>query len=433
MKIKHLIIAAIAVAAMTGCCSQPKDYGWIKTGLDRAAAQLLWTAEEIADTNKIPRSIWAGYDAELLERQLEKDFETFKDSLRKKAAPELLGKRRLAGVYDWTSGFFPGSLWYAYELTGGEALKEAAVKFTNLLYPVSHYTQTHDLGFMINCSYGNAHRLAPCDTIPEVLVRTADNLCSRFNKEIGCIRSWDFGAWNFPVIIDNMMNLDLLFSASKITGNPYYAQVAVIHANTTMANHFREDMTSYHVVSYNPDGTVEVKQTYQGKADDSAWARGQAWGVYGYTAAKMNGGQKDILLCRKDVLVHYNTRSYQLHNATFYKALDTLGVLQLLTHSNPTTCAHQLGEVCADGVVGKTCHVDESTRAVGLASEGNAKDGGRNGGVLAVGFIEVANPEKQDRIGVCSLDTVVLLHQGCFFLLFELFGHLKCVVLWVCF
>ena len=294
MKIKHLIVAAVAVVAMTSC-SQPKDYGWVKTGLDRAAAQLLWTAEEIADTNKIPRSIWAGYDAELLERQLEKDFETFKDSLRKKAAPELLGKRRLAGVYDWTSGFFPGSLWYAYELTGGEALKEAAVKFTNLLYPVSHYTQTHDLGFMINCSYGNAHRLAPCDTIPEVLVRTADNLCSRFNKEIGCIRSWDFGAWNFPVIIDNMMNLDLLFSASKITGNPYYAQVAVIHANTTMANHFREDMTSYHVVSYNPDGTVEVKQTYQGKADDSAWARGQAWGVYGYTAAYRETGDQSYL------------------------------------------------------------------------------------------------------------------------------------------
>lgn len=294
MKIKHLIVAAVAVVALAGC-SQPKDYGWIKVAVDRATVQLLQTAEEIGDTPMIPRSIWAGYDPAMLEKQLEKDFDTFKDSLRKKAAPELLGKRRLAGVYDWTSGFYPGSLWYLYEFTGNEAVREAAVKFTNLLFPVSHYTQTHDLGFMINCSYGNAHRLMPCDTIPEVLVRTADNLCSRFNKEIGCIRSWDFGAWNFPVIIDNMMNLDLLFAASKITGNPYYGQVAVIHANTTMENHFREDVTSYHVVSYNPDGSVECKQTYQGKADDSAWARGQAWGVYGYTAAYRETGDKRYL------------------------------------------------------------------------------------------------------------------------------------------
>ncbi|MBR3931386.1 MAG: glucuronyl hydrolase, partial [Tidjanibacter sp.] len=177
MKIKHLIVAAVAVVALAGC-SQPKDYGWIKVAVDRATVQLLQTAEEIGDTPMIPRSIWAGYDPAMLEKQLEKDFDTFKDSLRKKAAPELLGKRRLAGVYDWTSGFYPGSLWYVYEFTGNEAVKEAAVKFTNLLFPVSHYTQTHDLGFMINCSYGNAHRLMPCDTIPEVLVRTADNLCS---------------------------------------------------------------------------------------------------------------------------------------------------------------------------------------------------------------------------------------------------------------
>ena len=104
---------------------------------------------------------------------------------------------------------------------------------------------------MMNCSYGNALRLAPNDTIKAVLVETADNLCARFNPEIGCIRSWDFGAWNFPVIIDNMMNLDLLFNVYKLTGDEKYKNVAVKHAQTTMKNHFRPDYTSYHVVSYN--------------------------------------------------------------------------------------------------------------------------------------------------------------------------------------
>ena len=137
---------------------------------------------------------------------------------------------------------------------------------------------------MMNCSYGNALRLAPNDTIKAVLVETADNLCARFNPEIGCIRSWDFGAWNFPVIIDNMMNLDLLFNVSKLTGNEKYKNVAVKHAQTTMKNHFRPDYTSYHVVSYNNDGSVEIKQTHQGKNAESAWSRGQAWGVYGYTS-----------------------------------------------------------------------------------------------------------------------------------------------------
>ena len=191
---------------------------------------------------------------------------------------------KLCVVKDWTSGFFPGSLWYAYELTGNDSLKTEAIEYTNLLNPVRYYRGTHDLGFMINCSYGNALRLTKNDTIAAVMHETADNLCSRFNEGIGCIRSWDFGTWNFPVIIDNMMNLDLLFTVSKLTNDDKYKNVAITHANTTMKNHFRPDYTSWHVVSYNNDGTVERKQTWQGKNDDSAWSRGQGWGVYGYTA-----------------------------------------------------------------------------------------------------------------------------------------------------
>jgi len=218
---------------------------------------------------------------DFLSAQLERDPSTFKDSLRI-IPEEKLGQRRLCNVYDWTSGFYPGSLWYLYELTGDTDFRRYATHFTNLLYPVREYTGTHDLGFMINCSFGNAARLAPNDSIAPVMVQTADNLISRYDPEIGCIRSWDFGWWNFPVIIDNMMNLDLLFEASRITGNPKYQEVGIKHALVTMEHHFRPDHSSYHVISYHPDGTVETKATHQGKNDESPWARGQAWALYGY-------------------------------------------------------------------------------------------------------------------------------------------------------
>ena len=251
------------------------------------------TASELDGTGKLPRSIHVGYNFEKLQEQLEK--EIFIDSLRAQPAPEIVGQRRVCDIYDWTSGFFPGSLWYVYEFTGDEAVKEAAITYTELLNPIREYTGTHDLGFMMNCSYGNALRLSPNDTIPAVLIQTADNLCSRFNEQVGCILSWDFGHWNYPVIIDNMMNLDLLFSASKLTGDPKYKDIAIKHANKTMPNHFRENYTCWHVVSYNNDGTVEMKETFQGKNHDSSWSRGQAWAVYGYTATYRETGDKTYL------------------------------------------------------------------------------------------------------------------------------------------
>ncbi len=280
MRLRHTIaIAASALLLLTGCNN---EYGWVKKGIDNATAQLKLTAAAIDGENQMPRSIWVGYDLDMLEYQLEAEVNV--DSLRAFPSEDKLGKRRLCGIYDWTSGFFPGSLWYAYELSGDEEAKVAAIKYTNILNPIRYYDGTHDLGFMMNCSYGNGLRLEPNDTIPAVLVETADNLCSRFNPEIGAIRSWDFGPWNFPVIIDNMMNLDLLFNATRLTGDQRYREIALTHADKTMPNHFREDGTSWHVISYNNDGTVECKNTFQGKNDDSAWARGQAWGVYGYTA-----------------------------------------------------------------------------------------------------------------------------------------------------
>ena len=292
MKLKQTLIAA-GILLTTAISCQRENYSWLKIGIDRAKHQLMLTASEIDGTGKLPRSIWVGYDFAKLQEQLEK--EIFVDSLRPQPAAEKLGRRRVCDIYDWTSGFFPGSLWYVYELTGDEAVKSEAAKYTELLNPIREYTGTHDLGFMINCSYGNALRLSPNDTIPAVLIQTAGNLCSRFNEQVGCILSWDFGHWNYPVIIDNMMNLDLLFSASRLTGDPKYKEVAVRHADKTMPNHFREDYTCWHVVSYNDDGTVEMKETFQGKNHDSSWARGQAWAVYGYTATYRETGDRKYL------------------------------------------------------------------------------------------------------------------------------------------
>lgn len=211
------------------------------------------------------------------------------------------GSVRLENSLDWTSGFFPGSLWYGYELTGNTELKKQAEHYTSLLLNVKDYTGTHDLGFMMFCSYGNQLRLAKNDSISLILVQTADNLIARYNPEIKAIRSWDFGEWNFPVIIDNMMNLDLLFWASAYTKDSKYRDVAISHSNTTLEHHFRPNMSSYHVISYNNDGTVESKGTFQGLADESSWARGQAWAVYGYTAVYRETTDEKHLKAAEDI------------------------------------------------------------------------------------------------------------------------------------
>lgn len=287
MKTKTISILLASLTFGICSCTEKKEVqqeAWVTNALDVASCQLKQTANELSDSTLLPRSLWTGYTLDFLVSQLQRDPSTFKDSLLANPPAEKLGKVHLCTIRDWTSGFFPGSLWYAYELTGDEELKKDAIRYTNILYPISDAVDTHDVGFMINCSYGNALRLAPNDTIKQVIVKTADNLCARFNPEIGCIRSWDFGYWNFPVIIDNMMNLDLLFNATRLTGDNKYKDVAVKHALTTMKHHFRPDYTSYHLISYNDDGTVQYRMTHQGKNDESAWSRGQGWAVYGYTS-----------------------------------------------------------------------------------------------------------------------------------------------------
>jgi len=197
----------------------------------------------------------------------------------------------------WTSGFFPGSLWYLYEYSNDVKFKDAAIEMTSRIEQEKYNTGTHDLGFMLYCSFGNGLRLAGEESYGEVLLTGAKSLSTRFRPNIGCIQSWNSRrGWQCPVIIDNMMNLEFLMWAFKTSGDSSYYKICVSHSDTTIKNHFRPDFSTYHVVSYDTiSGKVEIKQTAQGAADESAWARGQAWGLYGYTVMYRETGLQRYL------------------------------------------------------------------------------------------------------------------------------------------
>lgn len=213
------------------------------------------------------------------------------------------GKLRTTGGNDWTDGFFPGSLWYLYELTGDEKWKSRAEEWTNPLERMKTFTGNHDIGFLMYCSFGNGYRLEPNEKYKEILIQSAESALKRFNPTVGSIESWNYReSWNdtiewfFPVIIDNMMNLELLFWASKITGDRRFYDIAVTHANTTMKNQFRPDFSTYHVVDYDEEtGAVKHRQTCQGFSDNSTWSRGQAWAIYGFTMAFRETGDPAYL------------------------------------------------------------------------------------------------------------------------------------------
>lgn len=185
----------------------------------------------------------------------------------------------------WTSGFFPGSLWYLYEYSKDENYRDAAIQMTSRIEKEKNNKGTHDLGFMLFCSFGNGLRLTGEESYNDILLTGAGSLSTRFRPNVGCIQSWGSRkGWQCPVIIDNMMNLELLIWAFKNSGDSSFYKIAVTHADTTILNHFRSDYSTWHVVSYDTiTGKVEARQTAQGAADGSAWARGQVWGLYGYT------------------------------------------------------------------------------------------------------------------------------------------------------
>ncbi|BDD09610.1 glucuronyl hydrolase [Fulvitalea axinellae] len=206
-----------------------------------------------------------------------------------KAMPRTLkkdGSMRWTHPFDWTAGFFPGSLWYLYEQTGEQKWKTAAIAQQAKIEHYKTKYNNHDIGFTMNCSFGNALRLTKDETYKEVLVTSANTLAGRFSETTGCLMSWNPSKsrdFKYPVIVDNMMNLELMFVASVLSGDSKYKDIAVTHAVTTIKNHYRPDGSSFHLVDYDPEtGKPRRKITVQGYADESAWARGQAWGLYGY-------------------------------------------------------------------------------------------------------------------------------------------------------
>lgn len=206
-------------------------------------------------------------------------------------------------VYGWISGFYPGTLLYLYEFSNDSLLWREIESRLKSMEKLQAFTEHHDVGFMMYCSFGNALRLTGNSYYNDVLVQSAKSLASRFDPRVGSIKSWNRvksldGArmLEFPVIIDNLMNLELLFFASRVTGDPYFKNIAVKHAQTTLENHIRPDFSSYHVVDYDPEtGKVKSRETYQGFADNSTWSRGQAWGVYGFTMTYRETGNPVFL------------------------------------------------------------------------------------------------------------------------------------------
>lgn len=264
MNFKSLLGAAGVTICLLCSGSKPETSPFVRKNVDFAKAQLGCAIKTIEASGKCLNPVTLNTD----------------------------GSVYYCGYADWRSGFFPGSIWYLYELTGDKAYLPLAKKYTEAISKAQDLTWHHDIGFIINCSYGNGLRLAKDESYTSVMIQAAKSLSTRFRPNAKVIQSWDVKGnswqskrgWECPVIIDNMMNLELLFEATKLSGDSTFYHIAVAHADRTLAEQFRPDGSCYHVVDYNiADGTVRHKQTAQGYADESIWSRGQAWAIYGFT------------------------------------------------------------------------------------------------------------------------------------------------------
>ena len=265
MKLKNLIYLVLIASS---CAQSNKTTGMIEDNFSFAAQQLNFAFTEI---EKVKAGFTEQQKGQMLvsPRNIEPD-----------------GSLRLVASRDWTSGFFPGILWYMYEYTQDAYWKQKAESFTQPLEREKINGGTHDMGFKIFCSFGKGYRLTNNQEYKKIILEAAYTLTTRFKPNVGCIRSWDHNQdkWQCPVIIDNMMNLELLFWAFKESKDSTFYRIAVSHAATTLKNHFRPDNSSYHVVDYDTlTGQILNKHTHQGYSHESAWSRGQAWGLYGYT------------------------------------------------------------------------------------------------------------------------------------------------------
>ncbi len=272
MKILIILLVCIIIAS---CNQSPSNEGFVKSDMELAALQLEAAITHVPDSIKVysPRTIKNGK------------------------------VNYITHILDWAVGFFPGSLWYMYDYSQDGKWKQQAERFTNAIEDAKFNTAHHDVGFVIQTSFGNGYRLTKNKHYEDVMVQAALSLSTRFDPRVGCILSWDANkgwqgqrGWQYPVIIDNMMNLELLFNATRFTGDSSFYKIAVSHADVTMKNHYRPDYSSYHVVDYDSiTGIARNHHTAQGYAHESAWSRGQAWGLYGYVMCYRETGYKRYL------------------------------------------------------------------------------------------------------------------------------------------
>lgn len=258
-KTKILLFSALIIAILSFQRKEKEPFN-IDKNLDYCVAQANKTLTVLPDTLAIPRNVAPGSK-----------------------------QWRYVGYEDWTSGFWPGVLWYLYEYTGDVKWKEQADKYSRFLTPLSVRSATdHDLGFQVYSSFGNGYRLTANKEYKNIFLRTSDTLATLFNPKVGTILSWPEMVkkmnWPHNTIIDNMINLEMLFEAYKNGGHKFLYDMAVKHAETTMKNQFRKDYSVYHVVVYDTVTGKKIKGvTHQGYSDSSMWARGQGWAIYGYT------------------------------------------------------------------------------------------------------------------------------------------------------
>ncbi|WP_372757406.1 glycoside hydrolase family 88 protein [Mariniflexile sp.] len=293
MRIFKLTSVIICVAFLLSCNNQSKKtgentaMGITKTNeevvLDKSVAKLKEVVESLKYADSFPRNITKG----------EKEW-------------------NLVGVRDWCSGFWPGVLWYAYEYSGDAALKAGAEKFTEPLKTIAYTpADNHDVGFMVYCSYGNGYRLTGNEEYKKVLLSAADTLATLYHPKAGTILSWPEMKHKFQhnTIIDNMMNLELLFWAAKNGGDKKLYDIAVSHADVSMKRLVRPDYSIFHVTCFD-DKTGEFIEgkTHQGYADDSMWARGQGWGIYGFAMSYRETGKADYLTTAQKLADHFIAR-----------------------------------------------------------------------------------------------------------------------------
>lgn len=280
-----------------------KVYNWILSACGIALTAGLSSCFQTATAESIDVESALGYCHSKVVRSLD---ELSRDSIdytmmpRNIAAGDSVWHCRKATPDEWCSGFWPGVLWYDYEMTGDEKIREKAEKYTESLeYLSQRPIFDHDLGFLIFCSYGNGYRLTQNPKYKQVILASADSLATLYNPEVGTLLSWPrnvemLGGHN--TIMDNMINLEMLFWAARNGGSQRLYDIAVKHAETTMKHQFRPDGTCYHVAVYDPkNGNFLRGITHQGYADNSTWARGQAWAIYGYTMVYRETQDKKFL------------------------------------------------------------------------------------------------------------------------------------------